>query len=511
MADLLKNRQFLLLWIAQILSQTAQQIINFALILQVSALTDSSTAVAGIIICFTVPGILFAAIAGVFVERNSKKTMLVLTNLARGLMVLAYVLTDTHWGAGAVLPVFYIVTLAFSTVSQFFNPAEVAIIPLLIRRDQLVSANSLFNLSFTACQLGGFVILGPVLLATVLHNDYPKLYLILFGLFVACAILTYFLPQDEPGETAAERRKRGERVGVQQVAAGATEIARTGIKSAREELIEGWDFIRHDPVIMSAIIYWSIANTVFMMLGTVGPGFLRNVLHIDPAQVVTILVPGGVGLVIGVLIVGRVARESNRRVMINWALFLAGIVLFTFALIAPVTSWIFDHLVHRTPPPTLMLSLLGVMTFALGLLNSFIAVPAQTALQERSSEDIRARVFSAFFMVSSALLILPVLFAGALADSLGYPETVGLISLAVILIAGIGLYHSRKHEEVPPATGYLTTEQLESAITAATPSPNLSPRSPNAEKRSSYQLSEFRLTIEVSFLFFISIIARSGR
>src|SRR6476620_4537607 len=123
MLAVLKNRNFLLLWIAQIVSQTAQQIINFALILQVSTLTGSSTAVSGVIIAFTVPAILFSAIAGVFVERNSKKTMLVLTNLARGVMVLAFVATDAKWGPGALLPVFYIATLAFSAVSKLFAPA----------------------------------------------------------------------------------------------------------------------------------------------------------------------------------------------------------------------------------------------------------------------------------------------------------------------------------------------------------------------------------------------------
>src|SRR5687768_4031534 len=90
MGAVIKNRDFLKLWVAQILSQTAQQILNYALILQVEDLTGSSTAVAGIIISFTIPAILFAAIAGVFVERTSKKTMLVITNVARGVMVLAF-------------------------------------------------------------------------------------------------------------------------------------------------------------------------------------------------------------------------------------------------------------------------------------------------------------------------------------------------------------------------------------------------------------------------------------
>src|SRR5216117_3042170 len=120
--DVLRNQNFVKLWAAQILSQTAQQIVNYALVLQVANLTGSSTAVSGIIISFTIPAILFSAIAGVFVERNSKKTMLVLTNLARGLMVLAYVLTDTKYVTLPILPVLYGVTLLFSAVSQFFNP-----------------------------------------------------------------------------------------------------------------------------------------------------------------------------------------------------------------------------------------------------------------------------------------------------------------------------------------------------------------------------------------------------
>jgi MFS family permease len=467
--DLLKNRNFLLLWVAQILSQTAQQMINYALILQVSTLTNSSTATAGIIVSFTIPAILFAAIAGVFVERNSKKTMLVITNVARGVMVLAYVLTDANWGAGAVLPIFYIVTLLFSAVSQFFNPAELAMIPLIVKHRQLVAANSLFNLSFTACQLVGFVILAPLLLGTVLHNDYARLYLILFGLYIVCAVVTYFLPADDDQPTAAARRQRGEKVGVSAVASGAGEIARSGIQSAKDELIEGWAFIRRDPVIMSAIIYWSIAITVFMMLGTIGPGFLKNVLEVDPAQLYYILMPGGLGLVVGVIFVSRVSTPSNRQVMINIALFLAGAVLLVFALIEPLTRGLFS-LANKQPPATLMLMLLGVMTFLLGLLNSFIGVPAQTALQERTPEELRARVFSVFFTVSNVILIVPVLIAGTLADWIGYPQTVSLIAVAVLSVAGIGLYRIHKRgPEPPPSHGRITTEEVESALSAASP------------------------------------------
>jgi MFS family permease len=485
MREVLKNQNFVKLWIAQILSQTAQQIVNYALVLQVDRLTGSSTAVSGIIIAFTVPAILFAAIAGVFVERNSKKTMLVATNLARGVMVMAYLFTDPAWGVGTVLPIFYIVTLLFSAVSQFFNPAEASMIPLVVKREQLVAANSLFNLTLPATQLGGFVILGPLLLSTIFHDNFNGLYIVIFLLCLAAAISTWFLPQDRPEDTAAARRKKGEKVGVTGVAAGTADIARSGFREALDELAEGWKFIRRDPVIVSAIIYWSVAIAVFMMLGTIGPGFLR-VIGIDQSKLFYILLPGGIGLVAGVLAVGRVATPRNRESMINVSLLLAGVTLMLFAIIYPFLRWLYTSVIGGTPPEMLVLGLLGFLTLMLGLINSFISVPAQTALQERSPEQIRARVFSAFFTVSNAILIVPVFFAGAMADSLGYPQAVFLIGVAVLVVAGWGLYRSRQRRAsaearsgledpeyaLPTArNGRITAEEAEAALTAGTPAP----------------------------------------
>ena len=475
--DVLKNRDFLKLWSAQILSQTAQQIVNFALVLQVHEISGSSTAVSGIIIAFTLPAILFAALAGVFVERNSKKTMLTITNILRGVMVLAYLFTDERWGVGAVLPIFYIVTLLFSAVSQLFNPAEASMIPLVVKKSELVAANSLFNLTLPATQLGGFVLLGPLLLSTIFYNNFNGLYIVIFLLCIAAAACTYFLPQDAPGQTAASRRAKGEKVGVPEVAVGATQIAKSGFHVAAEELAEGWHFIRRDRVIMSAIVYWSIAIAVFMMLGTIGPGFLENVLHIEGNQLIYILMPGGLGLVLGVIFVGRFANEHNRESMINWNLLFAGLTLVAFSILYPLLDFVYDQFGVSEPNGTVVLVMLGLITLLLGLFNSFISVPAQTALQERAPQNIRARVFSAFYTVSNVILIVPVFFAGAMADWLGYVPTVVIIGLAVLLIAGMGLYRSRggRGDTVRLSSGPLTAEEAEAAVTAATPGAQPSP------------------------------------
>lgn len=515
--DVIRNGNFAKLWGAQILSQTAQQIVNIALVLHVSSITGSSTATSGVIIAFTIPAILFAAIAGVFVERNSKKLMLIMTNILRGVMVLAFLFADPRWGVGAVLPIFYVATFLFASVSQFFNPAEAALIPLLVKRRELVSANGVFNLTLSATQLGGFVVIGPLLLNTVFHNNYNGLYFVCFVLCLAAAGITCLLPNDAPQATSAARRARGEKVNAISVAAGTSEIARSGFKQAMSELTEGWRFIRGNHVIMSAILYWSIAIAVFMMLGTVGPNFLKLVLGIDETKLFYILLPGGLGMVVGVILVGRLSSERNREPMINWNLFFAAIALLLFAIVPTVLSFILDLFGQNQAVPAsltnasaaitqvgttmdwatglfgnamvqpqyvfssewewLMLGLLGVLTLLLGVFNSFISVPAQTALQERAPEAIRARVFSAFYTVSNAILIVPVFFAGAMADSLGYQQTVAIIGIAVAAIAGLGLYRSRQRrgKTEPLGMGHVTAEEVEAALTAGTPAPRPMP------------------------------------
>jgi MFS family permease len=134
------------------------------------------------------------------------------------------------------------------------------------------------------------------------------------------------------------------------------------------------------------------------------------------------------------------------------------------------------------PPEMLVLGFLGFLTLLLGFFNSFISVPAQTALQERSPQQIRARVFSAFFTISNAILIVPVFFAGALGDWIGYAQAIFGIGVVVMIIAGIGLYRSRERRAVTRqlrasgaaksvANGRISPEEAEAALTAGTPAP----------------------------------------
>jgi MFS family permease len=171
--------------------------------------------------------------------------------------------------------------------------------------------------------------------------------------------------------------------------------------------------------------------------------------------------------------------------MINTSLLAAGTILVFFALLYPTLTWIFTATGRGRPPENLILGMLGLMALLLGFFNSFISVPAQTALQERSPEQIRARVFSAFFTISNAMLVVPVVFAAALGDWLGYEQAIFGIGVLVILIAGLGLYRSRERRAIASqlrsagmnradagaANIFVTPEEAEAALTSVTPAP----------------------------------------
>ncbi len=459
----LGNRYFRYLWIAQILSQIAQNTISYVLIVQVAQLSGGSgTAAAGVIIAFTLPAVFFSPVAGVLVDRVAKRRVLVITNVVRSIVVLAFVSTVAvpRLDAVAALPILYLTTLIFSAVSQFFVPAEAASIPLLVKRDDLVSANALFNFTLTLAQLAGFILLGPILVPLV-----PLLW-IYIGFCVTyaiCAWLTWRLPDRE---AAKPQRIAGD-------SAAAPTGMRDQMRAGMAELKEGWTFIRADRGLLAAIVYWSVAISVLMMLATIGSPFLKNVLHVDPTHLYFLMVPGGIGLVLGVLLVGRISTEKNRAAMINYSLLAAGVGLLVLGLAHDTLDWV-ARLIHQPPPPTLVSQvIMGIVTLILGLLNSFISVPAQTLLQERAPEYIRARVFSAFFTVSNAVLIVPLLLAGTLTDLLGVVQTVVLISALILIIAGGGLWLQRRGGmgmQGPPLTPIAATTQPAAVVPGNPPS-----------------------------------------
>ena len=413
----LRNGPFLRLWIAQAVSQTAQNMINFALLLRVRDIVEThdlpqaNTAISLVILAFSLPSVLFGPIAGVVADRANRRTLMAGVNGLRAVAVVGFLLIRPGWHVETILAAHYVGTFLFGIAGQFFAPAQGATIPSLVPRHQLLSANALFNLTFTAAQLLGFATLGPVLIKLL---GVDQLFVLTVALFVACAGLVLTLPATPPPARSAH--------------ADAHPMRRLW-----SDIKEGLVFILQDPFLMKAISHLVLAATTFLMVAALGPEFITGVIGLSKEDIGYIVAPAGLGVLAGVLLVGRVTKRVERAALIDWAMAAAGAILLLLAVSHDVLDLLW---VGGDVPVVIATSVAGLLAAVLGVCNAFILVPAQTMLQERSHEHIRARVYATFFTISNTVSFVPIFFAAASADLFGVVQVLVVVAL---LVGGMGV------------------------------------------------------------------------
>ena len=143
-AAVLRNRPFLLLWLAQLSTQVGGNMVMLGLLVIItSSYSGSKIAISVLLLCFLAPAIVFSAIAGVFVDRMDKRLVLVATNVLRGVAFVAVFFVASN------LLLLYLLMVVVSTLTTFFGPAEASMIPFLVPKSQLLAANGLFALTST--------------------------------------------------------------------------------------------------------------------------------------------------------------------------------------------------------------------------------------------------------------------------------------------------------------------------------------------------------------------------
>ena len=433
---LLRNRAFLRLWLAQAISQTAQQIINFALLIEVRQLIEQrgvgggNTALSLLIICFATPPILFSALAGVVVDRSNKRFIMAAVNALRALCITGYLLLNPGWPVLHTLAYIYALCILFSTVGQLFGPAEGATIPLLVPANRLLSANGLFSLTYTASQILGFVMLGP-LLTSVLRL--PVIYVLVVALYLVCTVLILTLPPTPAGAPAGRHDRAHSILG---------------------DLRELWRYVGRNRLLRKGIAYLTLANAGFLMIAALAPEFIGRELGLAVTDLAIVVLPAGLGMVGGVIALGRLGRRLDRERLIDRALLGASLCLLAFSLLPRLVAWLTGGgataPVGRTDGLSPLLLLEMIVAVGIGLANALLIVPSQTLLQEQSTEQIRGRVLSAFFTTSNAAALVPILFAGVLGDLFGVTRV--LIALALLLLAiALRAEWLRRRRARPPA------------------------------------------------------------
>ena len=442
-----RNRSFVLLWVAQLLSQLASNMVLAALMATVRIATGSNTANAVLILTFLVPAVAFSAVAGVLVERSDARLIMFGANLLRAGGIVLFLLV------GSNVALIYLINLMVASVTAIFVPAELTAIPRLVSRPQLMAANSTFVLTINATFAIGFGFLGPLLLLSAGVNAVFIVVAIMFAL-AALAILP--LPKVPP-EAHAE-------IGVKETGQALTAVF--------AQLNEGIVFVRSHRQVAWSLAYLGIAASLIAVMGAIGPGFATDILRLRPQDFFFVVGPAGIGAVIGILFLNAYGRDIPRRLLIDGGLVAMGLTLVGLALVKPVTVFLspaFQPIQNDLPealsPIISLIAVVVVIGIAAGVEYAFVAIPAQTALQEDLPVDVRGRIFGILNTLLSVASFLPVIVAPVAADILnlifrgaGIPIVMAILGLIVLWLgiaswrrnAAAGLHRSEPVEHRAP-------------------------------------------------------------
>jgi MFS family permease len=430
----LRNRNFLLLWLAQASTQVGGNMVIYGLTVLIFSATKSNSAVSLLLLTFLVPAVFFSAVAGVYVDRIDRRLILIATNLLRAVLFALVFL------AGGNVAAIFVLNMVISTVTTFFAPAEAAMIPMLVPRSQLLAANGIFTLTLNAAFALGFALLGPL----VVNVAGPHaLILIVAALYLVAMVFTMTLPAAPPSESRL-------------AAADAVRHTEEAVSSTFGQLREGLAYIRANRSITWSLIYLGITASLIGVLGVLGPAFATDALGLDPKQFVVVVLPLGFGVVTGILALNSFGRLVTRRRMMEGGLVALGVLLVLLSIAGPISRVLQRAQTVSPLDLSSLVSLLAVVVaiaFCAGIAYALVAIPAQTGLQEDLPEEVRGRVFGVLNMLVSTASFVPIIVVGPISDVVGATVVIVFVGLAVAITGLISILTRRTPARSGPDSG----------------------------------------------------------
>jgi MFS family permease len=400
------NGSFSALWTGQLISLLGDRVNQVALAALVYGTTNSAIAGSLTFVAATLPNLVFGPLAGVMVDRWNQKRVLVVSDLLRAGIVL-FIPVSVSVNVVLAYPLVFLLT----TVSIFFRPARTAVIPRVVREDELVTANSATWLSETLADVIGYPFAG--LFVAFLGSALSLAFWVDSVSYVASALLVVAVVIPPVVRSA-----------------GSLDPI-PGLSGIRDDLATGWHFLRREPVLLANTLQAIAAQLTVGATIALTPFYAKVWLRLgslDWTAAYAFLETGiGVGNLIGGFVIGMLgARIAKGRMVIG------GYVVYGLAVVGlGLTS---------------NLPLALGMAFAMGVSNMVFIIPTQTLFQERTPNDMIGRVvgfrFSAVFGAMT--------FAMAASGILGTAAGVGPVIVAfgaITLAAGLAGLASRPLRE----------------------------------------------------------------
>jgi MFS family permease len=386
------NRPFRMLWLGQVVSQMGDWFDTIAVYTIALRLTGSSRSVALIMVARFLPSVVMGPLSGVVADRFSRRSVMIASDIMRAVVVLGFLFVrrpDQMW-------LVYVLTVLQLAFSAFFEPAKTAAIPSIVSDRELVPANAIASVTWSAMLTIGAVIGGIV--AGWFGTD--AAFVLDSVTFIASALLI----------ASVRFPKRAERPKTKLTISKALGISDT---------IEGARYVKHRPGVLAYLLVkpaWGLGGGILTLLAVFGERVFP-VRGSSAMGIGVLFTARGIGTAVGPIVARRWSGETRRQMQysIGIAFLIGGVFYIAFGA-----------------SPSFALALIFLAIAHCG--GSILWVFSTVLLQREVEDAFRGRVFAAELALLTLTMAASNFIVGELMDRFGYSPRVVTVGVGTLFL-----------------------------------------------------------------------------
>jgi DHA3 family macrolide efflux protein-like MFS transporter len=388
---LMGDRNFSALWLGQLLSQAGDRFRFVAVLVIVNKLTGGDP-LAITLLTFTVviPQFLFGLLGGAVSDRVDRKTVMIVSDVLRGLFVLPVLLVNNP----GRLWIIYVGSIGLEIISVFFYPARNAVIPNIIGPGQLMTANALMQGSYIVAIIIGSSLAGYLI--ALLGTSFAIVFDAATFFFSAGAIALMTIPP----------------------LAAALNGERPTASELWQEIKAGLRFIRGRRDLLTVLVVTAVAMLGLGAIIVLGISYLEARLNVEAEGYGNAVASVGLGILVGGVLISRIAGRLPANVLVGGSLIVVGVSMVAFAGAGSYTVVL-------------------IAAAIIGLCLVIARASLDTFTQALVPDEMLGRVQATVQMTLAVATAMAQGLAGVLAKLLNSVENVFILAGFVTIIAGV--------------------------------------------------------------------------
>lgn len=421
MISILRQRNFGLLWLGQVISVVGDWVLFASLAFYVYALTGSVLASGAMMIVSTVPRVVLGSVAGVFVDRWDRRRTMIAADLGRAFVLLPLLAVHT---AGDMWIV-YLAAFAEAAISQFFGPAKNALVPRIVTAEELVRANSANSVGEQVGRLvgpavGGFMLARLGVQSVVIFD---VLSFVVSAALISLMVVPTAATRAAAGAASPEAVQAAPGIVEGAPSAGGLQGAATrasgGALQVWRELLAGLRLMRANQVLTALFLLWTISSIGEGLLDVLIVPWVSSVLAGTSMTFGWMMTMQAIGSIAGGAILAWAGKTRQARLLV----------------VLGALGWgVIDLVIFNADSVAVALGLFVLV----GIPIAAMVVSFNALIQSEAPDEYRGRMFGAFGAAAAIATLAGMAVSSALAGRVGIVTMLTVACVVIVAGAAVG-------------------------------------------------------------------------